>query len=145
MHRRTRSCVLIGFAATLRRGGHVYALGSLNPVKSHPIYAVRWPVESVRAGDLMDVQWWAGRRGWVPDSSRVQRWPIFERGQSEISVHFDPGSDRFLAVHTRGFGKAHPELEGADLVLTYATNTFRSPDSTIYYPRFVRLTRCRAP
>lgn len=45
--------------------------------------------------------------------------------------------------------KAHPELEGADLALTYATNTFQpgelATDSTIYYPRFVHLTRCGAP
>ncbi|MBI1853299.1 MAG: DUF4185 domain-containing protein [Planctomycetes bacterium] len=41
--------------------------------------------------------------------------------------------------------KAHPQLRGADLVLTYATNSFdfgamvSSP--TLYYPRFVRLMR----
>ena len=43
-------------------------------------------------------------------------------------------------------GKAHPQLEGADLVLTYATNSFEFADHfsdpTIYYPRFVRLSRC---
>jgi hypothetical protein len=43
--------------------------------------------------------------------------------------------------------KAHPELTGADLVITYATNTFefaeQLTDSLPYYPRFVRLTRCR--
>jgi len=43
-------------------------------------------------------------------------------------------------------GKAHPQLEGADLVLTYATNNaefsehFSVPDS--YYPHFIRLSRC---
>lgn len=42
-------------------------------------------------------------------------------------------------------GKAHPQLHGADLVLTYATNSFEVSelfsDTLIYYPRFVRLTR----
>ena len=43
--------------------------------------------------------------------------------------------------------KAHPELFGADLLLTYATNSFRlfqehMRDTLIYYPRFLRLTRC---
>lgn len=43
-------------------------------------------------------------------------------------------------------GKAHPHLAGADLVLSYSTNTFADfdslvGDSTIYYPRFVRLGR----
>jgi hypothetical protein len=45
-------------------------------------------------------------------------------------------------------GKAHPQLTGGDLVLTYATNTFQFvehlTDSLIYYPRFVRLTRCQS-
>ena len=43
--------------------------------------------------------------------------------------------------------RAHPELRGADLVLTYATNSLRFEDqladSLLYYPRFLRLTRCR--
>ncbi len=40
--------------------------------------------------------------------------------------------------------KAHPELRGGDLVLTYATNlpfALQRSDSTVYYPRFVRLSR----
>lgn len=37
--------------------------------------------------------------------------------------------------------KSHPELLGADLVLTYNTNGERLPtDMTIYFPRFVRVT-----
>jgi len=40
-------------------------------------------------------------------------------------------------------GKAHPELTGAGLVLTYSTNSFDFEklmnDEEIYYPRFVRL------
>ena len=43
-------------------------------------------------------------------------------------------------------GKAHPQLSGADLVLSYATNTTEFAehlsDSDIYYPQFVRLARC---
>jgi hypothetical protein len=178
--------VAVGFAAVTRLGEHIVALGSPNPVKSHPIFAVRWPAEEVRRGNLLHPEWWGGElSGWVPDSSTVQRWPLFEDGQSELSVHFDEAAQRFLVVQTRGFGaadvtmraapdltgpwsaprmvyrppeyhipqvmiyagKAHPELTGADLVLTYATNTFdlgeQLTDSRNYYPRFVRLTRCR--
>ena len=40
-------------------------------------------------------------------------------------------------------GKAHPHLTGADLVLTYSTSSFEFQniveDTTLYYPRFVRL------
>lgn len=176
--------VLVGFAASLRQGGFLYGLGSQDPVKSHPVFAVRWPVAAVRAGDLAEPAWWAGREGWVPDASSTPRWPLFENGASELTVHFDSVAGAYLAVHARGFGpadvvlrtspaltgpwtearviyrppendrpnvmiyaaKAHPELRGADLVLTYATNTFdfseHLSDPGIYYPRFVRLTRC---
>lgn len=178
--------IVVGYAAVLQLGDHVYALGSQDPVKSHPIFAARWPVEQVRRGNLLDPQWWAGSRfGWVPDSSQTPRWPLFENGQSELTVHLDRATQLFLEVQTRGFGaadllmraaptltgpwsaprmmyrppeyyrenamiysgKAHPQLTGSDVVLTYATNTFRFSehltDSSIYYPRFVRLTRCR--
>jgi hypothetical protein len=178
--------ILVGFAAVVRQGEYVYALGSQNPVKSHPIYAARWPAERVRRGELLDPEWWAGERlGWVRDSSSAPRWPLFENGQAELTVHVDAATRWFLAVHTQGFGaadvtmraaptltgpwtaprmiyrppeyyrpnvmiyagKAHPHLTGADLVLTYATNTFEfgelTAGSAIYYPRFVRLTSCR--
>ncbi len=44
-------------------------------------------------------------------------------------------------------GKAHPGLRGADLIASYATNTFdftrQVADTTLYFPRFVRLRHCR--
>jgi hypothetical protein len=177
--------VVVGSAGVVRWGDQVYAFGSQEPVKSHPMYVVRWPVAALRRGDLRAPEWWAGAdAGWVPDSSQVARWPAFENGQSELTVHFDEPTRRFVVVQSVGFGaadvavrfapeltgpwtqprtvhrpaefyrpkimiyaaKAHPELSGADLVLTYATNTFefaeQMTDSTSYYPRFVRLTRC---
>jgi hypothetical protein len=176
----------VGFAGVRRLGEYVYAFGSEDPVKSHPLYVARWPAEEVRRGNLLQPEWWAGQRlGWVPDSSRTPRWPILENGQSELTIHFDSTSGRFLEVQSVGFGaadvtmraaptltgpwtesrtiyrppeyyrphvmiyaaKAHPELRGADLVLTYANNTFQFAeqltDSLNYYPRFVRLERCR--
>ena len=178
--------IVVGFAAVLQLGEHVYALGSQDPVKSHPIYAARLPAEQVRRGNLLHPEWWAGDRlGWVPDSSSAPRWPLFENGQSELTIHVDRATQWFVSVQTHGFGasdvlmraapkltgpwsaarmvyrpseyyrpnvmiyagKAHPQLTGGDLVLTYATNTFQFTehltDSLIYYPRFVRLTRCR--
>jgi len=42
-------------------------------------------------------------------------------------------------------GKAHPELEGADMIITYATNTLDFAelilDENLYFPRFLRLDR----
>ena len=178
--------ILIGFAAVQKLDGYIVAFGSQNPVKSHPIFVARWPIDEVRRGNLLHPEWWGGDRlGWIPDSSYAQWYPMFNGGQSELTIHFDDLSKRFISVQTAGFGasdilmraapsftgpwsdlqmvyrppeyyrpnimiyagKAHPELSGADLILTYATNTFKFEeqltDSLIYYPRFVRQTRCR--
>jgi len=178
--------ILVGCVAVVQQGDYVYALGSQNPVKSHPIFAARWSAEEVRRGNLCQPEWWAGEsQGWIPDSSNVQRWPLFENGRSELSIHKDQATGRFIAVQSQGFGaadvvmraapaltgpwsapqmlyrpseyyrpnimiyaaKAHPELTGGDLILTYATNMFELDeafaDSLVYYPRFVRLSRCK--
>jgi len=44
-------------------------------------------------------------------------------------------------------GKSHAELKGADLVLTYATNSFDDKamnDMTLYFPRFVKVDLAKA-
>jgi len=176
----------LGFAGVWQDSGYVYAVGTEDPVKSHPTYLARWRESDVGAGNLLLPEWWAGARlGWVPDSSTTPRWPIFEDGAPEITIHYDPVAGRYLAVQSQGFGsadvtlraaprltgpwtaprmiyrppeyyrrnvmiyaaKAHPTLTGADLVLTYATNSFsfgdQAADTLLYFPRFVRLTRCR--
>jgi hypothetical protein len=178
--------VVVGFAGTLRWKEHLYAFGSADPVKSHPIYVARWPVSEVRDGNLRAPEWWGGAdMGWVADESSTPRWPVFENGQSELTVHASHHDHQFLVVQTVGFGKsdlairsaekltgpwtppeliyrppeydrpnvmiysgkAHPQLTGADLVVTYSTNSFEFQehltDSLIYYPRFVRLQRCK--
>ena len=177
--------IIVGFASVLQWQEHLYAFGSQDPVKSHPIYVARWPVEKVAKGELREPEWWGGADiGWIADSSSTPRWPVFENGQAELTIHFDDVTHQFIAVQTVGFGeadlairsapeltgpwtpqrtiyrppeydrpnvmiyaaKAHPQFAGADLVLTYATNTFKFrehlTDGLIYYPRFVRLARC---
>jgi hypothetical protein len=44
-------------------------------------------------------------------------------------------------------GKSHAELKGADLILTYATNSFDDKDTndmSIYFPRFVKVDLTKA-
>jgi hypothetical protein len=175
----------VGASSVMLRGEYVYAFGSQQGVRSVPIYVMRWAVKDFRNGNLLEPEWWAGTDiGWVADSSRAPRFPMFENGQAEFSVHYDTVTRRFLEVQTNAFGpadvimrsapeltgpwtpqrmlyrpsefyqpdimiyaaKAHPELSGADLWLTYATNSFRlfqeHMRDLIYYPRFLRLTRC---
>jgi hypothetical protein len=63
-----------------------------------------------------------------------------------LVVYRPPESDREGALVYAA--KAHPELLGADLVATYASNSFDFDtlvrDSTLYYPRFVRISYPRA-
>jgi hypothetical protein len=177
--------VLLGHAGVLHFDGHVYAFGPQHPVSSRPVYVARWPDSAVRKGDLRQPEWWAGETlGWVPESSHVPRWPVFEHAQTEMTIHHDLASGRVLAVQTLGDGpadlairaaptlvgpwtearmiyrpseyyrlhgmihgaRAHPDLTGGDLVLSYAMSSSRYieslTDPSIHYPRFLRLTRC---
>jgi hypothetical protein len=56
---------------------------------------------------------------------------------------FVPAQTRFPRIMIYQ-GKAHPWLQGAELVVTYSTNSFEFADHLtepwLYYPRFVRLT-----
>jgi hypothetical protein len=162
---------LKGIATLLRLGGHVYVFGWAGHPGSPQIYAARWADEAVHAGDLSQPEWWSGTTpGWVLGSSDEASW-LFNSGRTELSIHFDPGSRRYVAVQLLGQGssdlalraapqlvgswsdpqmiyrpsesyrpgvsvfsaRAHPELAGADLVLSYDTS------SGI---RFVKLSRC---
>jgi len=177
--------ILLGEATVLQLDGYVYAFGpEYRPEErvstARQLYAARWPEAKVYAGNLGEPEWWGGEKlGWLPDARQVQRSPLFEYWDQHVSIHFDPVSRRFLAVHARRGesmdvvmraaptlvgpwseprlihrpaenlvagtdeffvgpydARAHPELTGADLVLSYSTG----------YPwlgiRFLRLTRC---
>lgn len=133
--------IIVGFAGVLRWREHVYAFGSQSPVKSHPIFVARWSIEKIQLGDLMAPEWWAGTDiGWVTDASSTPRWPIFENGQSELTIHFDEEAQRFIAVHTKGFGKADlmiraaPELTGpwSTPHTLYRPPEYQEPNIMIY-------------
>ena len=58
-----------------------------------------------------------------------------------VKVYHPPESNRPDAFVYAG--KGHPELQGADVIITYAANSMKdkilAEDMSIYYPRFVRL------
>jgi hypothetical protein len=70
--------------------------------------------------------------------------PVLTGPWSEPRVVFRPEESGRSGVFVYA-GKAHPQLEGADLVLTYASNAFDFArlvdDASLYFPRFVRLVR----
>ncbi|MCA1733232.1 MAG: DUF4185 domain-containing protein, partial [Acidobacteria bacterium] len=133
--------VVVGGAAALVMDGHVYAFGSQDPVKSHPIFVVRWPVASVREGNFNEGEWWAGDRfGWVSESSSTPRQPLFNEGQSELTVHVDPATEQWLVVQTVGFGPADIALRSAPSLtgpwtaprLLYRPSEYYRPNVMIY-------------
>lgn len=106
--------VTVGSGGVLGLGEYVYAFGAQEPVKSHPVFLARWPTEDARRGKLETPEWWGGPHvGWVPDTADTARWPVFENGQTELTVHFDHHTGLFLAFQTVGFGPADVAVRSA--------------------------------
>lgn len=175
--------VIVGSASVLQMGQHVYAFGSRESGSNHPVFLTRWPANELANGELSGIEWWDAARGtWVrqADLKNIPP-PVFENGQTEFTVHFDPRLNRYFCIQTLEFGaaniyyrlankitgpwsepiklyeplekshphiliyaaKAHPQLSGADLLITYATNSTEFSEllnnASIYYPRFIRV------
>lgn len=133
--------IIVGFASVLEWREHIYAFGSQSTVKSHPIYVARWPLEKVRQGDMMAPEWWAGTDfGWVANVSSTPRWPLFQNGQSEMTIHLDEVTGRILALHTRGFGPADILMRAAPAIagpwsaprMLYRPPEYYKPNIMIY-------------
>ncbi|HEV8325568.1 MAG TPA: DUF4185 domain-containing protein [Myxococcota bacterium] len=92
--------------------------------------------EETALGRFLEVQ----TRGFGATTLALRSAPALEGPWSALDEFFrPPESDRAGAFVYAG--KAHPELLGADLAVTYVANgdgVFT--DETLYYPRFVRLT-----
>ncbi|HEV2196306.1 MAG TPA: DUF4185 domain-containing protein [Candidatus Acidoferrum sp.] len=71
------------------------------------------------------------------------RWADLLEGpwSQPVKVYHPPESNRPDAFVYAG--KGHPELQGADVIITYAANSMKdrilAEDMTIYYPHFIRL------
>jgi hypothetical protein len=116
--------------------------------------ASRQPVLS-ESGTELSVQRDPTGKGFVEINSQgfgasdivMRRAPVLTGPWSAAQKIYRPpesdGPDPFVYA-----GKSHPELRGADLILTYATNSFKDEngdDLTRYFPRFVRVTLAAAP
>lgn len=133
--------VIVGFASVLQHDDFVYAFGTPDPVKSHPVFAARWTLEQVARGELLAPAWWGGDDvGWFTDLDAHARVPLFDDGQSELTIHYDAAADRFVAVQSVGFGPADIALrEAADITgpwsaphIVFAPPERTTPDIMIY-------------
>ena len=138
---KTRENLLgVGPSSAIRLGERIYAFGAQDQVHSSPIYVMRWTVDDVRNGNLLEPEWWAGTDvGWVSDSSPAPRSPVLENGLG-VSIHYDTVTRRFLQVQTNAFGAADVTLRSAtDLTgswtaqrMIYRPSEFYQPDIMIY-------------
>lgn len=96
---------------------------------AHDIYLVRWPVAAAAAGNLSQPEWWTGaEQGWVlqQELTALPR-PLFTRGQTEFTVHYDAGLRQYVAIQTVGF----PQAELAFRVAPALTGPWSAP--TVFY------------
>lgn len=157
---------VLGSASVLVHDGALLAFGS-EETGSHHMDLARFPLPSEGLPDLGAPEWLGpgledGQTELTvhPDPARDLWIEVQSRGfgATEIALRTAPSVDGPWSA-MRDFyhppesdrsdtlvyaGKAHPELEGADLIVTYAANstdfgTLLS-DESLYYPRFVRVT-----
>ncbi|MDI1448484.1 hypothetical protein [Polyangium sp. 6x1] len=162
--------VIVGSASVLAEDGHLYAFGSRES-GGHDIHLTRFPLPASGAIDFtkpeplglafedgqteLTVHHDHARDLWIEvqtegfgASDLALRTADDLRGPfSDLEAFYHPPeSDREDTIVYAG--KGHPELEGADLVATYASNSLDFPtllaDTSLYFPRFVRVT-LRAP
>ncbi len=158
-----------GFAGVLVHEGFVYAFGAPDDDKTQPIHAARWTLDDARNGRLDRVDYLGRLFGGAQSELTIHFDAAIGRfvaihtigfGSADLAVRTaneigGPWSEPVAIYRPPEFGKdgvmiyagkAHPQLAGAQLVVTYATNSFRFADHftnpDIYYPRFVRAGDC---
>lgn len=87
--------VVLGEAA-LVRGDHLYLYGTGDD--RHPIYLARLPLTFAEQGRFDALEWWDGS-GYGKSPSAVVSF-----GAPELSVHYDERLDKYVMVHTEGYG-----------------------------------------
>ena len=125
------SQIILGSGSVLVRDSHVYAFGAREPGPNHDVYLARWSTAAVTQGRLDDIEWWAGvENGWLAGSeAQTEAVPVFGNGQTELTVHFDGATERFVEYQTLGFGNAVlVRRDASDL-----TGPWSAPD-TVFIP-----------
>lgn len=132
--------VMLGAGSVFLRDDYLYAFG-FQPDKG-TVYLVRWKVSAAMAGNYCGPQWWTDPPGrWVSTADlKTAPQALFNQGQSEFSVHFEPELSRFVEIQTVGFGPAGigwrtaPEITGpwSPLRLFYQPEEQRLSQVLIY-------------
>ena len=125
--------IQLGFAGVLLHDGHIYAFGSPDENKRHPIHVARWPYDSAHKGDLTGIEWWGGAAaGWVAGAASDSKAVLFTDGNSEATFHYDDDTGLFVAVHTIGFGDADVVIRTSESI----TGPWSEPHTVFRPPEF---------
>jgi hypothetical protein len=100
--------IIVGSGGVLQWENFVYAFSAQELESKHDIYLVRWPVKNILDGELDLMQWWAGdQQGWTDQPGDIVcAVPVFTKGQTEFTVHYDEKESAFVEIQTIGFGPA---------------------------------------
>jgi Domain of unknown function (DUF4185) len=111
--------VFLGTGAALVHEGHLYLASCVEP-GNHDVYLARWPLAEAARGSFGDPEWATDAHGGFTRQSQLATAPIrlFDQGHTELSVHLDPATGRFVEVQQLGFPRGDvvmrtaPRLEG---------------------------------
>lgn len=102
--------LLLG-AALLVHDGALYAYAVRNDDRAHAVHLARFALSELAAlpaGALADPEWHCGASGFARQSTGATPAALFEDGQTELSVHFDARSGRFVELQMRGLWLSEP-------------------------------------
>ncbi|MCA9597807.1 MAG: DUF4185 domain-containing protein [Myxococcales bacterium] len=99
--------VILGEAALLEED-FLYLYGTRG--QRHSVYLARVGTGAAREGDLRSLEWWT-LAGWSKTDAPES---VVDFGAPELSVHYDHHVNRYLMVHTEGYGGTTLALRAAD-------------------------------
>ena len=101
--------IIVGSGGVLQWNNFVYAFGAQELESKHDIYLVRWSIENIDEGQLDLIQWWGGDQSdWINNKDRFNSAiPVFDKGQTEFTIHYDEKDSIFIEIQTEGFGSAN--------------------------------------
>jgi hypothetical protein len=134
--------IIVGSGGVLQWENFIYAFGAQELESKHDIYLVRWSIENIIEGQLDLMQWWGGDQlGWINTDARINSAvPVFNKGQTEFTVHYDEKESVFVEIQTEGFGSANIVRRNAtsiagpwsDPEIIFSPAQFQFPNIMIY-------------
>lgn len=104
--------IIAGSAAVLKNENYIYAFSVSEP-DTHEVFLLRWKIDAAYLGDLHDPEWLINGQ-WVYRTAEMQTPSPLFIGQTEFSVHYDPGIKKYIQIQTYGFGKSEIGIRLSD-------------------------------